>query len=205
MTTFDNLPNEIVEYIYKHVHKSRIEDVHKELYSVFQGVYRKNFVRLKYKEAIQSEHYDPDDYLDDYPDEDCLYEISKINDKFDKINDIVEYPSLQKSTRVLWSPNRCYTFDALLDTFDTFLDTFDTFFEQVDYLMNNCNNHDLESWWDENEGFDYESDDERWPSWRPPSPLRPRSPLITIKISDPETGVLRIIKRRVRKKNNDDD
>ena len=62
MTTFDNLPDELVEYIYKLIHKSRIENVHKELHSAFQVVYRTKFAALKSDKEIEA-------YMEEYEEE----------------------------------------------------------------------------------------------------------------------------------------
>ena len=82
MTTFDDLPDELVEYIYKLVHKSRIENVHKELHSAFQGLYIKHFLELKSEELYNDDDFDwwswrdvEEDANDEYP---CVEGISNI-------------------------------------------------------------------------------------------------------------------------------
>jgi hypothetical protein len=132
MTTFDDLPDELVEYIYKLVHKSRIENVHKELHSAFQVVYRIKFAALKCDEEIEAymEEYEEEEEVHD----DTWYEINKINEKFDKITD-----KIHKEHSHRWQLLKVLRFEG------------------IDYLINNCNNHDLKLWWDE---YEYESDED---------------------------------------------
>ena len=132
MTTFDNLPDELVEYIYKLVHESRIEYVHKELLGNFQGLCRTEFAALKCHEEIEY-YMEGMEEEEDVPCE-IQYEINKINEKFDKIYDKIhkEHPHRRQLLKVLR-------------------------FEGIDYLINNCNNHDLKLWWDE---YEYESDED---------------------------------------------
>lgn len=50
MTTFDNLTNDLSDYIYEHLHKSYITDLHKELDDSFKGLYKFNLLESKYGE-----------------------------------------------------------------------------------------------------------------------------------------------------------
>ena len=111
--------------------KSRIENVHKELHSAFQVVYRTKFAALKSDKEIEAymEEYEEEEEVED----DAWYEINKINENFIKIYDKnIKHPLYLLLLKVLR-------------------------FEKIDYLINNRNNDDLELWWYE---YEYESDED---------------------------------------------
>jgi len=43
MATFNNIPEELIDYIYEHVHKSYTKNLHKELDHFFKGLYKLNY------------------------------------------------------------------------------------------------------------------------------------------------------------------